>query len=322
MTIATSLQMHASSRCITVVSAGKSALNFLSNSDQWRIIAVFNRCFYCEDIAGNILCVAAPSLDKGPFTLNCDQEEFTHCPGCKEGNYLHFRDGHFYLAESHIFFNTEKVSEWHCPLFSNQTVTPKLKNDIETLGTIAVLKAPPESLGTLIPVILSANSSESPKSPHIFTAAIQKQVLDSIQSTREIMTSIGTVSAILSECTKLIGFGLGLTPSGDDFIAGIIMAFYNQGRFDEAHSLARRFYSLAIKRTASISLAFFRALADGLAVESYTKFIFSFGKGMSENSSPLNRITNFGATSGWDFLAGFAFGLTLISPVAARTRIC
>ena len=116
MTIAMPPYIHANSRRIAIVSAGESAIDFLGESDQLRIIAVFRRCFYCEDNDGNVVCIGAPSVDKGPFTLKCNQEEITHFPECKEGNHLHFQESHLHLAGSYIFFDLENAVEWHCPL--------------------------------------------------------------------------------------------------------------------------------------------------------------------------------------------------------------
>jgi hypothetical protein len=63
----------------------------------------------------------------------------------------------------------------------------------------------------------------------------------------------------------LIGAGAGLTPSGDDAVAGVLLALRSAGRLDAVGRIASHLRPL-LTRTTSISAALLRAAAEGYAV--------------------------------------------------------
>jgi hypothetical protein len=112
---------------------------------------------------------------------------------------------------------------------------------------------------------------------------------------------------------QLIGLGYGLTPSGDDFLAGVVMGFHKMQKHRQAILLARHLYSKAQGKTTTISLAFYRALADGRVAEPYLLYLDMIGrKENAQREHLFNRLTHFGGTSGWDTLAGIVFGISTV----------
>ncbi len=71
---------------------------------------------------------------------------------------------------------------------------------------------------------------------------------------------------------RLIGLGPGLTPSGDDFLAGALATLHRLGRREEADSLWRLIEPLTPERTHPISISHLRAAARGGLSEALTRY--------------------------------------------------
>jgi hypothetical protein len=103
----------------------------------------------------------------------------------------------------------------------------------------------------------------------------------------------------------LIGLGNGLTPSGDDFLGGVMIALHRIGRADLAAALARRVMASATQGTSVISAAYLRCAAagQGFAVLFDALDCVLAGEG-ARLDARLDAIAEVGHTSGWDSLAG------------------
>jgi len=100
----------------------------------------------------------------------------------------------------------------------------------------------------------------------------------------------------------LNGAGFGFTPSGDDFLAGVLLATH----FLPAGEPARSAIFGAAASSNPVSLAAMRAARDGRACEPVKKLLTALSLG-EDASSLLPAVLGMGATSGADFLAGFIF---------------
>ncbi len=111
-------------------------------------------------------------------------------------------------------------------------------------------------------------------------------------------------NALDSEAEQLIGLGPGLTPSGDDYFGGILLALRACARGSQAESLWRWLKPRLPKRTSAISAAHLAAAAEGEAHEALhlcLKNLFGVAGSWDEALEQLGRV---GHCSGWDGLAG------------------
>jgi hypothetical protein len=120
--------------------------------------------------------------------------------------------------------------------------------------------------------------------------------------------------------SKIAGLGPGLTPSGDDFLSGVMLAIHAlkepPGGLPGVE-LCRRIYETAAGRTTHLSRAFLQSAASGLCDERWHRFLDAISAGdRSELQDSLRCILSFGATSGFDTLSGFLwmFETALNSP--------
>jgi len=106
---------------------------------------------------------------------------------------------------------------------------------------------------------------------------------------------------------KLIGLGPGLTPSGDDFLGGVLIALRALGWPDVAETMGRWLLRRAGTRTHAISCAHLRCAADGAgAAVLHDTLAALVSPGAPGLGARLDAVAAMGHSSGWDALAGMA----------------
>ena len=105
-------------------------------------------------------------------------------------------------------------------------------------------------------------------------------------------------NALGAEAEQLIGLGPGLTPSGDDYFGGMLVALRLTGRAMQAEGLWRWLKPRLKERTSAISAAHLAAAAAGEAHEALHRVL--------NGELDLDALDAVGHTSGWDALAGAA----------------
>ena len=108
----------------------------------------------------------------------------------------------------------------------------------------------------------------------------------------------------------LAGVGIGLTPSGDDFLMGVIYALWATRSVDERDPIVRQIVAAAVPRTTSLSAAWLRAAAGGEAVLPWHELVNALKKtDITPVWAAVRRILSIGHSSGADALAGFTAGI-------------
>ncbi|HSA89910.1 MAG TPA: DUF2877 domain-containing protein [Burkholderiales bacterium] len=111
--------------------------------------------------------------------------------------------------------------------------------------------------------------------------------------------------ALANEASQLIGLGPGLTPSGDDYFGGVLVALRWLGRGAQADSLWRWLEPRLAARTSEISAAHLAAAASGQVHEALHEVLADLSAWEAPDLHPsLARLDAVGHTSGWDALAG------------------
>ena len=174
-------------------------------------------------------------------------------------------------AGERIVTNQEGMELWQPP--APVTGQP----DLELLKIAAGRRVPAEGLGCL--VIGKHNALSGHAQP----------ALDALER-----WLVG--NAIGAEAEQLIGLGPGLTPSGDDYFGGMLVALRLSGRARQAEGLWRWLKPRLKERTSAISAAHLAAAAAGEAHEALHRVL--------NGELDLDALHAVGHTSGWDALAG------------------
>jgi hypothetical protein len=112
-------------------------------------------------------------------------------------------------------------------------------------------------------------------------------------------------NALGHETAQLVGLGPGLTPSGDDYLGGVLVALRWVGRGAQADSLWRWLEPRLAGRTSAISAAHLAAAAGGEVHEALHDVLADLSAWDPPDLLPgLARLDGIGHTSGWDALAG------------------
>ncbi len=99
--------------------------------------------------------------------------------------------------------------------------------------------------------------------------------------------------------------GPGLTPSGDDFVGGMLIALRMLGENGAADAVARWALPLAKQRTNRISVAHLEAAVEGQGAAALHQVLEWLGSSGSKNRLPKPHILGkVGHCSGWDMLSG------------------
>jgi len=113
----------------------------------------------------------------------------------------------------------------------------------------------------------------------------------------------------------LAGLGPGLTPSGDDFLAGVMLGLHAQPLVEDFKaSLCGSLFKAAEGRTTRLSMAFLKAARDGMADERWHRLLAALNSGKKEAIVIAARtVLNYGETSGLDMVCGFLWLCNTIS---------
>lgn len=159
--------------------------------------------------------------------------------------------------------------------------------NIESLRDAAKGRIPGEGLGCLI-------------------IGEQNALANHAQPALEAMDEWLSGNSLGAEIGMLVGLGPGLTPSGDDYLGGVLVALRSLGRGAQADSLWRWLKPRLAQGTSAISAAHLAAAAQGEAHEALhgcLREVFSNGENWD---GALGRLDAVGHCSGWDALAGVA----------------
>ena len=116
---------------------------------------------------------------------------------------------------------------------------------------------------------------------------------------------------LLHQMMEICGAGIGLTPSADDFIAGVLLIFYAYEPLDE--KMYQKSVASVQKKTVSISGYMLANAAKGRGRSSELKLLEAISaKDKSGIEKYLEEVKDFGSTSGTDTLIGMVFGLRYI----------
>jgi len=112
-------------------------------------------------------------------------------------------------------------------------------------------------------------------------------------------------NALDDDAQMLIGLGPGLTPSGDDYLGGLLIALHAFERRPQALGLWR-WLEPRLKRTSAISAAHLAAAAQGEGHEALHACLHALCDRGADWTRTLEQVANVGHVSGWDALAGIA----------------
>lgn len=288
---------------------GQGARQALVPGSGWRLAAIFRRCFYLQNTAGDLACCGPLPMGPGPLNIlyRFPLEINWPAAGLEEDAAVAF-DGRTLQVAQRYVFDLFGAQTWR-PAAAGQFDSHKaLTGGLALIEAIAPCQAPRDSLGYLVQRFTENDGRKKPA--HAATTEFQRACLRRAAHLKSWLGRrlSGRVDRRPPGAIKsLLGLGPGLTPSGDDLLGGCFIALHSLGLGDIARELWDRLRPAAGQRTNLISLAHLHWAARGCGAAPFHKLIRTlFSNDIAGLADCLKALDRIGHTSGWDALAGIA----------------
>jgi len=256
---------------INPLSLTHNAIDWLANSDHPRILHIFDNVCNLINERSEILSIVTPQIGNGPFNLVLEKDVLF-------SGYL--------SPESQILIFPTQLQLGDLTIL---TVTANLWSPIPDWETLHAKR--PEILNQIISLPVN-----------YLQPSLPTQLLSTF-STAMMVPDLATSRAAAKQ---LAGLGQGLTPAGDDFIFGALLAAWIIHSPEVAKNLAEEITNVAAPLTTSLSAAWLRSAGRGEAGIRWHVFFESLMSGDSASiQKKMDKILAIGETSGSDALAGF-----------------
>jgi hypothetical protein len=288
-----------------VTQVGPVAARALTQGARGQVGAVFERSFYVI-LDGQWMCFGPAGIGDGPLNVICDGIPSKIAGMLSVNDKAGIENGHI-LFERSLLLSLSGAKLWAPP--------PVQPNDASRIAVgLAALDAslPEKPPADGLALLLRHALDELGLNP-VATAAMEPA-----RYVRQLASCSDDAAAIdPTRLTPLIGLGPGLTPSGDDFVGGALIALHQLGRDTLLRAIWQAVAPLARAGTTAISFAHLSAGAEGFghaALHGVLQAVIAGQQvGMHERMDALARL---GHTSGWDALAG---AVTVLRATAQRS---
>ena len=303
-------------RVARVVLAGARAREFLASPGEARAIGVFRRSMYLENARGRIACLAEAGVGPGPLNALCEfpggdpDFEKRAAPGSRAT----VGDGLVRL-EPDLIIDASRPAEWAPPPLPDDWSRGRLRRNLALLAEWTGKRGAREGLAPLVPRI-AAGGTFAPAS--VFEE-MAREGADAFGDWLSDALNGEETPAFCFADHPLIGLGPGLTPSGDDFWCGTMIALRALGRPDVLEKVAGGVLSRAAERTNRISRAHLACAAAGQGAGALHEAISAMGTADGARlRSALRALDRVGGASGRDSLAGVACVFARAASPSAR----
>jgi hypothetical protein len=294
---------------IPVVALGSTARRALAEGGEGKVLAVFRRAFYLEG-RGGLICLGPLSLGAGPLNLLCAKWR----PGEVAPGMLARLSGAEIRLAGGAVFSLSAAKDWRPPRPCDWHVAD-LRRGLTGLARAAARRAPREGLGRLIPTLADGGR---PAAADDTASPLLRRGAEGASALAEWLARDARLPPP-DRARLLIGLGPGLTPSGDDLIAGALVALRAFLRPDAAEQLGAWALRLAATWTGAISRAHLAAAGAGEGSEPLHRVLAAICTAPEVGlERELDAVDRIGHCSGWDALAGVALAG---AAVAARPSI-
>lgn len=265
---------------------------FESPGASGRVLASFERSTYAETDQGQLIAILAESLGRGAFALTvAGSPSFA---ALQPGEGARIEDRTLHLGDFLIDLAASVPWDPTLPLLEGRP-----QEGMRIVEAHLIDHAPEDGLSRA--VVEASGSGRS---------LLLLQGGSALEDLGKAVRS-GDAAGVTGAVGQLAGLGPGLTPSGDDVLAGFLLALRlwpEASRPLGAQILAALILGTAAPRTGRISRAYLWAARQGHASDAWHDLVHSLPGAATAVTAAVTRILQTGETSGADMLAGFLFG--------------
>ena len=286
---------------IRLVLVGREAAESLEAlaADGGSVLAVFRRSAYlAHDGSDAIACIGPAALGAGPLNALAGPDEALpdwREAGLRPGSPVAPRNGGLRIGALHVL--TFAGARLHDP--------PRDPREWTGEGLAAALARLSDALSgfDISEGLAPLARPENPALPS--GSRLLRRAQPAISELERWLADGADASPPRGAVERLIGLGPGLTPSGDDYLGGAMIALSTFGYPVLADALASPALAAAPDGTNRISAAHLRAAAKGLGAAALHRSLDALARGDNRAlAESLRGLDAIGHSSGWDALAG------------------
>lgn len=294
-----------------IAAIGSIAYQFIKSGGEWRIWGSTSRGCFIGNPTGQILFLTDESY-RGPLTINLVEYDQSF-QSISSGSPILIDPGRISIPFAGLDLTIDDRAICFTPIPDKFIAIPtqarirsknmiskillnKTHNEKDSLLNWFDFQSPP------------ARSSDRIFYPDNLHQKVLSRICQAISN--------GQPDQLAAELGHLVGYGRGLTPSGDDFILGVLLVL-NRCHFPEWEravigNLNNRIILSARKKTTSISACLIECAAAGQADERLILALDYLVSVHDDETAAIEGIKNWGSSSGEDALAGMVTSLDAI----------
>jgi hypothetical protein len=287
---------------LSISSIGVVAEQQLNGVRQAQVLAVFERSFYVKTETG-LFCVGLPEIGCGPLNALLASKQQCLPVNIVSGEHLLISNQKILLADGHEI-DASQASVYHS---ENSFATPPTDTLIQNRQDIKSLQGMPEEgfFWLLDKHKLCTQESAVQSALRLSSIESLSGLVDWLQTGFADVNAACDKSHDASAALGLVGAGPGLTPAGDDVIAGVMLALARFQRTDLVNSIWQSIAPGLPILTNSISAAHLEQAAKGYCGKPMNDLLYEIFQAQKIEVDTLGAVLNsMGCTSGWDTLGG------------------
>jgi len=288
-------------RGFPVRTVGPLARRLLGQAADGRVAAVFRSAFYVETTRG-LLCVGTAALEPGPVTL------VTAAPAGADWRDLGVsREARAVVAASALRvggrfrFPFGAAADWQPERIAGPVAPAAAARGLAALRTVFSGRPVAEGLGRFV------DPGYVPRGDHREGAAAARCIAGARGWLKAALGAGETVAGHPDDWAGgLTGLGPGLTPSGDDFLGGVMLALHALGQAGLTQVIWDCIRPGLGRETNSISAALLGAASEGFGSAAVHAAMAAVLRGDPALPAAVRALDRIGHSSGWDAMAGVA----------------
>ena len=277
------------------------AAEWLSSDNSAHVFSSFERACNLIDEQGRFISIVDNTIGNGPFAVVLEELPFSLDKMLSVGAPVVVGNNSLTVNTTTIDFSEATLwsacVDWdypkHCPHQFQKNI-----------GDLYLTVQNNASGGSLSSILHSTRDN---------MGYVSARVTDSAQQLYSGIVS-GDMQKIYLGAANMAGLGVGLTPSGDDFLMGVMYALWAMFDQKDAARWSRKIAETASSRTNMLSGAMLQESANGYASEHWHVLVDVLCK---ENVTDVTRVSmdilSLGHTSGADALTGFLLSIDCLS---------
>jgi hypothetical protein len=286
---------------ITATSVGIVAYDLLSTERKGYLLGSTSRGIYCKTDSKWLSFISFEKF-RGPLTITLHEFD-GRLEKIPQGATLEISPGQIRFPQQEVTISTQEVDIWQPSPVSGELLARQNRQlRLVEIGKRGIALNSKAGFAPLLPFLLDLPNSKGLASTNL--TPIEAKIL---KLQRE------KVNPAAEDLSSFLGYGSGLTPSGDDLILGFLLAL---NRWGDALNLAgdisllnQRVVLAAYEKTTTISANLIECAAQGLADERLIDALDWIVSASTLDSPPADGFLSWGRSSGIDVFIGFLLAL-------------